>query len=489
MGLRRLITTMSCIAAASVTASRPEAVSAAVGWATEFIRPLYAQTVNPASSTAEPAAAPSPDATKTSGERPAAAPAFEPTAATPATQPPTAGNQSAAVHPPLPNYIPGNHELTFKSDTDADAAATGSELPVVPPASAALPATSEKKPDAAAAGKDAKPARKIKSAVITIEADPRLTGAATTDKPAARPIIPAKQLFGAAKTPAPLAPRVYGYYSKGCLSGGTALPVDGPAWQAMRLSRNRNWGHPRLVKLVKRLALESQTQDNWPGLLVGDLAQPRGGPMLTGHASHQVGLDADVWLTPMPNKRLSRKEREELNATSMLDDTGVAVDPKVFTDGQVKLIKRAASYPEVERIFVHPAIKKALCEAAGTDRGWLAKVRPIYGHHYHFHIRIGCPPGSSGSCRSQPAVGHSDGCGKEVTDWLARVIPRKGPPPPETKPRKPKPEITMAQLPNACAAVLENGPNGVAIPAGAGVKAIARAPAALRPHLHKQAQH
>ena len=89
--------------------------------------------------------------------------------------------------------------------------------------------------------------------------------------------------------------------------------------------------------------------------------------MLTGHASHQVGLDADIWLTPMPDRRLSEKEREELSATSMLAADQVSVDPKVWTDAHVRLLKRAASYAGVERIFVHPAIKKALCEAAAKD--------------------------------------------------------------------------------------------------------------------------
>ena len=52
----------------------------------------------------------------------------------------------------------------------------------------------------------------------------------------------------------------------------------------------------------------------WPGFLVGDISQPRGGPMFTGHASHQIGLDADVWLTPMPDRTLSRAERESMPA-------------------------------------------------------------------------------------------------------------------------------------------------------------------------------
>ena len=79
----------------------------------------------------------------------------------------------------------------------------------------------------------------------------------------------------------------------------------------MRLSRNRNWGHPMLVELVKKLAIEAKAYDGWPGLLVGDLSQPRGGPMLTGHRSHQMGLDADIWFLAMPNRVLTAQEREK----------------------------------------------------------------------------------------------------------------------------------------------------------------------------------
>lgn len=280
------------------------------------------------------------------------------------------------------------------------------------------------------------------------------------------PIIPAKKLFGAAKAPSPLAARAIGTYSRGCVAGAVALPVDGPAWQAMRLSRNRNWGHPKLIDLVERLAVSAQKNDGWPGLLVGDISQPRGGPMLTGHASHQLGLDADIWLTPMPDRKLSRDEREKLAATSMLDKTDLAVDPKVFTDKHAALIKRAASFPEVERVLVHPAIKKALCQSAGTDRGWLGKVRPIQGHYYHFHVRIGCPPGSVG-CVSQKPITGEDGCTKEVDDWLARMARAKLPPPPKPpgwKPPPPTPPVSMAQLPAECKMVLENGPGGVPVP-------------------------
>src|SRR5262249_5734421 len=113
------------------------------------------------------------------------------------------------------------------------------------------------------------------------------------------PATPAKELFGRKTAPPPLQARTIGFYSKGCLAGRVALPINGPTWQVMRLSRNRNWGHPNLIAFLERLSAQAP-KTGWHGLLVGDLSQPRGGPMLTGHASHQVGLDADIWLTPMP---------------------------------------------------------------------------------------------------------------------------------------------------------------------------------------------
>src|SRR5215468_10709621 len=185
------------------------------------------------------------------------------------------------------------------------------------------------------------------------------------------PKTPAKQLFGRKTDAAHMAPRTVGFYSKGCLAGATALPTNGRTWQVMRLSRNRNWGHPKLVELLERVS-EKGARVGWPGLLVGDMSQPRGGPMLTGHASHQVGLDADIWLTPMPNRELTRQEREEMSATMIVAEDRLDVDPKVWTPAHFKVIKAAAQDPRVARIFVNAAIKKALCREAGNDRAWLS---------------------------------------------------------------------------------------------------------------------
>jgi penicillin-insensitive murein endopeptidase len=260
--------------------------------------------------------------------------------------------------------------------------------------------------------------------------------------------IPAKVLFGKIKSPAPLAARSIGFYSKGCLAGAQPLSVNGPAWQVMRLSRNRMWGNPALLALVERLAKEAKAHDGWNGLLVGDLSQPRGGPMLTGHASHQVGLDADIWLTPMPSYTLSAKERETINATSVILDKKT-INSRVWTEAHARLIKRAASYPEVSRIFVHPPIKKALCAWANGNGGWLSKVRPYYGHTYHFHIRMNCPPGST-NCSNQPTPAPKDGtgCGEELAYWLGSK-PWPQDPPPKKKP-KPAPPLMLSALPSDC---------------------------------------
>ena len=267
------------------------------------------------------------------------------------------------------------------------------------------------------------------------------------------PKTPAKQLFGRKSAPTQGESRVVGFYASGCLAGGTALPINGPAWQVMRLSRNRNWGHPALVRFLEDLGTKVHQAGTWNGLLVGDMSQPRGGPMITGHASHQVGLDADIWLTPMPNRELNRVEREEMSAVNMVAADRRDVDPSVWTPGQLAVIKTAALDPRVERIFVNAAIKKALCRDSSPDRAWMSKVRPYWGHDYHFHVRLYCPPDSA-SCKPQAPPPPGDGCGKELNWWFTDAVLHPKPSPPPEKPEKPKPGITMAALPPACREVL-----------------------------------
>jgi penicillin-insensitive murein endopeptidase len=269
------------------------------------------------------------------------------------------------------------------------------------------------------------------------------------------PKIGAKQLFARKVLPAAMPPKAIGSYTKGCLAGGVQMPINGDTWQVMRLSRNRYWGYPDMIALLKRLSAKVHKDADWPGILVGDIGQPRGGPALSGHASHQIGLDADIWLTPMPDHQLSRGEREEMSATMMVRDDRLDVDPKVWTAQHWMVLRDAAQEPSVQRIFVNAAIKKALCREAKGDRAWLSKIRPWYSHDYHFHIRMKCPPDSK-ECHGQPDQGGDEGCKpSELAYWFKGSIIH---PKPEKEPPKPSRGPTLAQLPPACRAVL-NAPD------------------------------
>ena len=406
----------------------------------------------PASSPSAPASAAAAAAKSASRASPATTSQPTPTPATPEQTAPPAQQAAAPASQPAATPAPAP-PASVKEEVPAEPGATA-DAPPAQTATVTTPPSSQSPP---AESKTAAPAPDSDSAPAAAEQAPPAPAQPATAATSKPKLIAAKTLFGAAKDPAPLAARSIGTYARGCLAGAKPLAVDGPTWQAMRLSRNRTWGHPDLIALLERYAGDVK-QDGWPGLLVGDISQPRGGPMLTGHASHQVGLDADIWFTPMPDHRLSKKERETLAATSMLADDSLSVDPKIWNDTRVKIIKRVASYSTVERVLVHPAIKKALCQAAGTDRAWLNKVRPYWGHFYHFHVRIGCPAGST-ACKPQAPIPGDDGCGKDLDDGFKLLTrtptPRPpGEPPVVAVPAKPKAPVTLDDMPAECRTVL-----------------------------------
>ncbi|MCI0668235.1 MAG: penicillin-insensitive murein endopeptidase [Methylococcaceae bacterium] len=265
---------------------------------------------------------------------------------------------------------------------------------------------------------------------------------------APKPIATASDLFGSQKRSAPLASAAFGSYTRGCLAGSGQLPANGLHWQAMRLSRNRNWGHPRLLRYIERLSGDAARLDGWPGLLIGDISQPRGGPMPSGHSSHQIGLDVDIWFRPSPRRNLSMHERESVWAESLIKGR-FELDRDIWSEGHAVLLRRAASYSNVARIFVHPAIKKELCEWAGGDRAWLRKIRAWYGHDDHFHVRLECPAEEI-ACMDQDQPPAGDGCGEELAWWFSAEAYRPGP-----AEKKPAP-LSLEDLPAICRSVLES---------------------------------
>jgi len=269
----------------------------------------------------------------------------------------------------------------------------------------------------------------------------------------------ARQLFGAVSAPSHQKPAAIGGYSRGCAAGLVQLPESGPTWQAMRLSRNRNWGQPVLVQYLEDLSAEA-TRVGWRGLYIGDMAQPRGGPSTSGHLSHQTGLDADVWYLPPASLSLSAAQREKISANSVRTADQKRVNGN-WTPSHAALLRMAASDPRVDRIFVAAAIKIEMCKTAkASDKKWLQKIRPIYGHNDHFHVRLKCPAGSSQCEVQKPTVAElsngGDGCDETLTWWVTTYLeelknpPKKTPGPKKRGPR----DYVMADLPKACMNVL-----------------------------------
>ncbi|MCU0814990.1 MAG: penicillin-insensitive murein endopeptidase [Cypionkella sp.] len=271
----------------------------------------------------------------------------------------------------------------------------------------------------------------------------------------------ANQLFGAHDRASQQDPMPIGSYAKGCAAGLVELPETGPTWQAMRLSRNRNWGHPVMIDYLIDLSETARDLGFGRGLYIGDISQPRGGPMTSGHASHQIGLDADIWQLPPDRLNLTRAERESISSIPVRSADQRSVT-RNWTSRHHALMKAAASDPRVDRIFVAAAVKIEMCKTATrADRDWLQKIRPVAGHDTHFHVRLKCPRGAR-YCETQtPTVRElsngGNGCDDTLMWWVTDYL---DPPKPTKKPKEPAPrqrhprEFTMADLPRQCQNVL-----------------------------------
>lgn len=231
-------------------------------------------------------------------------------------------------------------------------------------------------------------------------------------------------------------PRSLGETNSGCIAGAETLPLEGKGYQVMHIERNRYYGHPDLVKAIKILG-QKAAQRGLGTLQIGDLGQPRGGPMPYGHRSHQSGLDVDVWFNLDPKLIAgSNAKRSNLNAPSMLNDSKTGLDRDLWTDDHITLLELAANLPGVDRIFVNPYIKKELCESVEGNRAWLRVVRPWYNHDDHFHMRLACPADSP-SCREQEPIPSGEGCDSSLDWWFHRETVTTPKPHPAPKPQLP----------------------------------------------------
>jgi penicillin-insensitive murein endopeptidase len=206
--------------------------------------------------------------------------------------------------------------------------------------------------------------------------------------------------WAAFRDPATGPAQAIGAYRAGCVQGAAQLPRRGKGFRVMRPERARVFGHPRLIAFIRSLARSARRKQLAP-LAIGDLGQARGGPAPSGHSSHQSGLDVDIWYAAKGRGARARPvlmvDRKRLQPTA------------AWNGRATRLLALAAADPAVDRIFVHPVLKRALCASARGDRAWLRKLRPWWGHDDHFHVRLACPPDSP-SCEAQARLPAGDGC-------------------------------------------------------------------------------
>ena len=247
-------------------------------------------------------------------------------------------------------------------------------------------------------------------------------------------------------TPTAGPPQSIGFYTAGCLQGAQALPLDGPGYEAIRVSRNRYWGQPVTIDFIRSLS-EKVRADGQAPLYIGDISQPRGGPAPSGHASHQTGLDADIWFERQPGARRAPAERENPRLRSLVRADDGGIDDSVLTPQHVTLLRLAAGMPHLDRIFVNKWIKQRLCQTVGGNRAWLRKLVVWVGHDAHFHVRLHCPPGNP-QCQPQAGYYEDDGCGEQLDLWFTRPPVTLPPPGTPQQPYRPR-------LPADCTAVLK----------------------------------
>ncbi len=244
-----------------------------------------------------------------------------------------------------------------------------------------------------------------------------------------------------------------GGYTNGCLSGAQALPLRGEGFQLVRTGRDRHYGNPALVGFLEDFSGEVSKQ-GLGRLQIGDMSMARGGPFSSGHRSHQTGLDADIWYSQDPRAQqrpLSAWERDNISAIALADARQHRLIEANWDSRVPRILRLASEDPRVERIFVHPTIKRRLCETAGSDNDWLRKIRPWWGHNYHFHVRLACPDGDSHCVPQQPV--RNEACGQDLDWWFSDEFyaQLRGTAPPKPEPKK-KPE--PPPMPQQCAQVL-----------------------------------
>lgn len=162
--------------------------------------------------------------------------------------------------------------------------------------------------------------------------------------------------------------------SAGSLRSGVQFPLAGRSfftWDPVLRQRAnrpwRRWGTDELVRITLRVLRQfAAAHPRAPRIGVGDLSRPRGGDFgprfgLPGHASHQNGLDVDLYYP-----RLDERERPP--------ETPDQIDHTLAQDLVDRFVRAGA-----EQVFVGPSTRL---------EGPAVVVVPLVHHDNHLHVRL-----------------------------------------------------------------------------------------------------
>ncbi|MBI5104718.1 MAG: penicillin-insensitive murein endopeptidase [Solirubrobacterales bacterium] len=168
--------------------------------------------------------------------------------------------------------------------------------------------------------------------------------------------------------------RALGRPNRGLLLNGVQLPSEGEWYRTwdpiLKRSPNRGWrrwGTTRLLSVLEQVAAERALDDPAaPPLLIGDLSRPHGGAFGKrygglGHASHQNGLDADVYYPRRDGLPLAAYKPSQ-------------VDRRAAQDLVDRFVAAGAQY-----VFVGTALGL---------RGPRRVVQVLAHHNDHLHVRL-----------------------------------------------------------------------------------------------------
>lgn len=203
-----------------------------------------------------------------------------------------------------------------------------------------------------------------------------------------------------------------GFYSNGSLENASHTGDSSPDFVKLFLWRDRAWSTFDMSTILQTTAASVHAlHPDGERMQIGDIAQKVGG-FLSGHASHQNGLDADV--------AYFRKDHHEqdpaVNGFAYIYvQKGGVLDPVFDVARNWDAYKAIADTGRLDRIFMDPVIKRGFCAYAKTTgelesrKELLRRLRPLENHQDHFHVRITCPIDSP-KCQAQLPPPEGDGC-------------------------------------------------------------------------------